>query len=173
MTHTLAICPRIVEGLYREALALSEDVRGTFSASGQMSGQLAPPARPTSGARTSSTDEDRIRIAYSRVGLATTTRMMHAIAWLLQHRAYFMGEIGAEQLRRHGRLAQDLRHAREGRADDETLLDAGITRLVARTRTFYARLERLDETWSLSREEAAAASAIERLRQRIEGRLAS
>src|ERR1700741_1773286 len=93
MPEPATINPRIIEGLYCEALVLSDEVRQRFALSGRMddTGQ----------------DEDLARIALSCEGLRTTTRMMHAIAWLLNHRAYCMGELSEFQLRRHGKLAQD------------------------------------------------------------------
>lgn len=156
MASTLIISPRIVEGLYREALELADEVRHTFALSGQLERIGA--------------DEDPSRVALSSEGLRTTTRMMHAISWLLNHRAYFMDEISEVQLRRQGRLASgmmasDARH--------RALLAAPVAELVARTQAFYARLLRLDSEWRLSDAEPGSASAIQRLRERIEGRMAS
>ena len=79
MTHTSNINPRIVEGLYCEALVLSDEVRAAFDLSGRI--------------EDAGYDEDVARIALSCEALRTTTRMMHAVAWLLNHRAYFMGEL--------------------------------------------------------------------------------
>lgn len=166
MSEMLAISPHIVEALYHEALALSEDVRATFALSGQLENRPRPGSRAAEGL-----DEgERARIAYSRVGLDTTTRMMHAIAWLLNHRAYFMGEMSEVQLRRHGRLASDLR---ESRNCADAQLSEETERLVARTSAFYERLLRLDQRWRLSQFDDTSPSAIQRLRKRIEGRLAS
>jgi regulator of CtrA degradation len=81
-----------VEGLYCEALVLSDEVRAAFDLSGRI--------------EDTGTHEDA-RIALSCEALRTTTRMMHAVAWLLNHRAYFMGELSEFQLRRYGRLAPD------------------------------------------------------------------
>lgn len=165
MSKTLAISPHIVEGLYREALALSEDVRARFSLSGQLE------ARPQSGARTGeNAAHERVRIAYSRTGLRTTTRMMHAIAWLLNHRAFFMSEISATQLRRHGHLALDLLDTPDAA---EAELSEPTRDLVERTEAFYDRLLRLDERWNLSQSDRPSPSAIQRLRKRIESRIAS
>ena len=71
------INPRIIEGLYCEALVLSDEVRAVFTLSGRMD---------------AAGDVDTARIALSCEALRTTTRMMHALAWLLNHRAYFSGE---------------------------------------------------------------------------------
>ncbi|HKT84910.1 MAG TPA: DUF1465 family protein [Novosphingobium sp.] len=153
MCDPVTINPRIIEALYCEALALSDDVRVAFTLPGQFERAAA--------------DEDLSRVALSSEGLRTTTRMMHAIAWLLNHRAYFMGEISEFQLRRHGRLSQEL-----CRCDPRQVarLDQEVALLVEVTRRFYERLLRLDRNWRLNG--PAASSAVERLRQRIEERLA-
>src|SRR5690348_2359305 len=81
----------IIETLYCEALVLADEVRAAFD--------LSP--RPVS------VNEDLVRIALSVEGLRTTTRMMHILAWLLNHRAFFTGELSEFQLRRHGTLPPD------------------------------------------------------------------
>lgn len=153
MSEPVAINPRIIEALYGEALTLSDDVRRAFTLSGQFEKACA--------------DEDLERVALSSEGLRTTTRMMHAIAWLLNHRAYFLGEISEFQLRRHGRLTSNMREA-----DPKQLarIDPEIAVLVETTSRFYERLLRLDQSWRLT--EPAQPSAVERLRERIEQRLA-
>ncbi|TCM19802.1 regulator of CtrA degradation [Novosphingobium sp. PhB165] len=155
MSEPAIINPRIVEALYAEALLLSDEVRHAFSYSGRLSG--VPPC-----------EDDFARVALSSEGLRTTTRMMHAIAWLLNHRAYFMGEISEFQLRRHGRLSPVMR---QSDARQLVLLEPEIIRLVERTRRFYDRLLRLEGSWKLADENTP--SVIERLRERIEQRLAS
>lgn len=154
MSEPVAINPRIVEALYCEAIVLSDEVRHAFTLSGRL--------------ETASIDEDLARVALSSEGLRTTTRMMHAIAWLLNHRAYFMGEINELQLHRHGRLPSDAREADPGQT---ALLEPEIVELVESTRTFYARLLRLDQNWRPG--ETCQPSALERLRERLEQRLAS
>ena len=79
MSEPVTINPLIIETLYCEALVLSDEVRNAFTLSGRLEGNR--------------NDEDLARVALSSEGLRTTTRMMHAIAWLLNHRAFFMGEI--------------------------------------------------------------------------------
>lgn len=153
MSEPLAINPRIVEALYCEALVLSDEVRHAFALSGRLE---------RAGA-----EEDLARVALSAEGLRTTTRMMHSIAWLLNHRAYFMGEINEFQLRHHGRLAAEYGHSEP---EQLALLPAETADLVQRTRRFYDRLMRLDQAWRLTG--SGRPSVIERLRERIERRLA-
>jgi regulator of CtrA degradation len=141
------INPRIIEGLYTEALVLSDEVRSAFDLSGRID--------------TSAERESLARVALSCEALRTTTRMMHAIAWLLNHRAYFAGELSEFQLRRHGRLA-DFPGADPERV---ALLDADMRALIARTERLFARLLRLDNGWRTR--DPAMPGAVERLRERL------
>lgn len=148
MPEPATINPRIIEGLYCEALVLSDDVRHRFSLSGRMA--------------EAGEDEDLARVALSCEGLRTTTRMMHAIAWLLNHRAYFMGELSEFQLRRYGRLPAETAGGDPGRL---ALLDTETRELIGTTERFYARLLRLDHGWR--QRDAEQPSAIARLRERL------
>ena len=148
MTPTTNINPRIVEGLYCEALVLSDEVRAAFDLSGRI--------------EDAGYDEDVARIALSCEALRTTTRMMHAVAWLLNHRAYFMGELSEFQLRRYGRLAPDFPASDPDRM---ALIGRDIRELIAATEGFYARLLRIDRSWR--ERDVTAPSAIDRLRQRF------
>jgi regulator of CtrA degradation len=148
MSKPATINPRIIEGLYCEALVLSDEVRAAFDLSARF--------------ENAHIDEDVARIALSCEALRTTTRMMHAVAWLLNHRAYFAGELSEFQLRRYGRLASDFPGADGERL---SLLDHKTRTLIASTERFYARLVRLDNGW---RETVPAMpSAIARLRERL------
>jgi regulator of CtrA degradation len=130
---------------------LSDEVRSAFDLSRQ-------PLRDC---------EDAARIALSCEALRTTTRMMHAVAWLLNHRAFLNGEISEFQLHRHGRIAANLP---ESEPDRVALLDPEVRELIGATERFYARLVRLDTGWR-EREQArgskAGAPAIQRLRARL------
>jgi regulator of CtrA degradation len=149
MTRLATLNARIIEGLYCEALVLAEEVRAAFSLSGRIerAGQ----------------DEDLARVALSCVGLRTTTRMMHAIAWLLNHRAYLKGELSEFQLRRYGALTSD-----EPGTDpaNYALLEEEVRELVEATEQFYARLLRLDHAWRQG-QPSVPPGALQRLRQRF------
>ena len=149
MTHDSNINPRIVEGLYCEALVLSDEVRGAFDLSGRMD--------------VTGRSEESARIALSCEALRTTTRMMHAVAWLLNHRAYFMGELSEFQLRRYGRLAPDFPMSDPERME---LIDADVRVLITATEQFYARLLRIDRAWR--ERDPNQPSAIETLRARLQ-----
>lgn len=139
------INPRIIEALYVEGLMLSDEVRETFDLARRLGGDC----------------EDLARIAVSCEALRTTTRMMHAVAWLLNQRAYFKGEISEFQLRRHGRIAANLPASEPERL---ALLDAEAQDLIIATERFYARLVRLDSSWRTPEEDGLA---IRRLRERL------
>lgn len=148
MTQPASINPRIIESLYCEALSLSDDVRSTFT----LSGRIEHAGR----------EDDLQRVALSCEALRTTTRMMHAMAWLLNHRAYFMGELSEFQLRRHGRLTEEVATADPVRM---VLLPVSTRELISATERFYARLLRLDQSWR--QREPGEPSAVDRLRQRL------
>lgn len=156
MGQAVTINPRIVEGLYCEALVLSDEVRHTFA----LFEQVGSPADHRSGR------DETARIAFSSEGLRTTTRMMHAVAWLLNHRAFFMGEVSEFQLRRYGRLSPDMRQCDP---DHLALLTPSAQELVQATLRFYDRLLRLDRSWRQA--EMDAPGAIGRLRDRLERKM--
>ena len=147
MGSSASINPRIIEGLYCEALVLSDEVRATFALSGRLDATNA--------------DEDEARVALSCEALRTTTRMMHAVAWLLNHRAYFAGELSEFQLRRYGKLSD----FPEAEAQRLALLDSQIRELIQATERFHARLKRIDRGWR--ERDAHLPSAISRLRDRL------
>lgn len=148
MAETADLSPTIVEALYCEALVLADEARASFDLSGRLT--------------RASEDEDLARIALSCEALRTTTRMMHAIAWLLNQRAYFAGELSEFQLRRHGRLPPPQPDADRMQL---ALLEPALVDLTQRTKRFYARIERLDEAW---RDRfALQPGAVHRLRERL------
>lgn len=148
MSNPATISPRIVEGLYCEALVLSDEVRAAFALSGRL--------------EDAGLDEDLARIALSCEALRTTTRMMHALAWLLNHRAFFNGQISEFQLRRYGGLVEECPTSDPHRLE---MLSPEIRELVEATERFHARLMRLDRGWRTRT--PAMPSAISRLRQRL------
>ncbi|MBH5323512.1 DUF1465 family protein [Aurantiacibacter sediminis] len=148
MSDPATISPAIVETLYEDALQLAEEARALFD---------------TQDARAPFDEEDtQFRIALSCEGLRTTTRIMHAIAWLLNHRAYFAGEMTEFQLRRHGRLPPP---QPEGDARQLAMMDLYTRSIIDRSRSLYARIERLDAAWR--RHYAMQPEAVHRLRERI------
>ena len=148
MSAPTTINPRIIEGLYCEALVLSDEVRAAFDLSGRLEAAHG--------------DEDATRVALSCEALRTTTRMMHAIAWLLNHRSFLAGELSEFQLRRHGRLSPDFPASDPARLN---LLEPTICDLILTTEAFYARLLRIDR--GFRERDMSQPSALERLRERF------
>ena len=148
MVQTTDLSTTIVEALYCEALDLADEARAAFDLTGKLT--------------IASEDEDLARISLSCEALRTTTRMMHAIAWLLNQRAYLSGELSEFQLRRHGRLPAE----RAGPPNEHLdLLAPAFRELIERTRRFYERIERLDLAWRARFE--TQPSVVGRLRERL------
>lgn len=154
MPAPASITDAIVESLYDEALSLAEEARLAFD--------MTP--APENYAQ----DASPARIALSCEALRTTTMLMHALAWLLNHRAFLAGEMSEFQLRRHGRLppAQS-----ESGTEHIALLPAQLRDVVRRSRALHARIARLDQAWRDYF--AMEPSAVHRLRERLGTRLAA
>ena len=148
--------PRIIEAHYAEALVLAEEVRAVFDRLRQ-----GDDKRALVGAN----DDPAADLAHVQISceaLRTTTRIMHCLAWLLNHRAYFAGELSELQLRRHGRLIANF-----PLSDPAQVLGLPVDaqRYVQESERLYARIQRLERAWRGEAE--ATGSAIERLRQRL------
>lgn len=72
------ITPKLVDGLYTEAMVLADEARSYFDSTR---------AREISPAE--------VAVAFSCESLKVTTRLMHVIAWLLNQKALRAGELGA------------------------------------------------------------------------------
>ena len=119
----------IIESLYSEALLLADEVRAVFAVG---MGETAKDA------------DDALRLALSSEGLKATTRIMHVLAWLLNQRAFFSGELNESQLRAHGRLPED----RNSSEDDMALLEPATRALIEDTMQLHRRISRLDQAWN-------------------------
>lgn len=144
------INPRIVDSLYCDALALADELRARFA---------FPLDTSADGGLAELDDEGRV--ALSCEGLRATTRTMHCLAWLLNHRAFFAGEISEFQLRRHGRLPAALPDS------DASALPSEAARLVRESERLYARIVRLEQAWRAPEGGLPRLPAVERLRQRL------
>ncbi|WP_427968601.1 DUF1465 family protein [Altererythrobacter sp.] len=118
----------IIESLYTEALVLADEVRAVFALGLDSSLQGA---------------SDALRLALSSEGLKATTRMMHVLAWLLNQRAYFSGDLTENQLRKHSELPKD----RESSEEDMALLEDATRELIEDTMRLHRRIARLDSAW--------------------------
>lgn len=142
----------IIEGLYEDALVLADEVRGAF--------ELSPPADRNS-------PPDLSRVAISVEGLRTTTRVMHILAWLLNHRAFFAGELNEFQLRRFGVLPVD----RPADLEQLPMLPPETRKLIDATMRLHSRVTRLDNAWRARfvMEPPAIARLQERLGRAVAG----
>jgi regulator of CtrA degradation len=149
MTHATNLSRPIVEALYSEALVLADEVRAVFARA---------PHEPEIG------DDTMSRLALSTEGLKTTTRVMHILAWLLNQRAFFSGELSEQQVRLHGTLPADRP------ADEKALavLEPATRDLIAESEQLHKRIARLDAAWRSGFEMASPARAIH---SRLERRL--
>ena len=153
MAQAADLSQTIVEALYSEPLLLADEARAAFDLSGRLTAI--------------GEDEDLARIALSCEALRTTTRMMHVLAWLLNHRAYFAGELSEFQLRRHGILPPNRP------ADPEQLakLEPETRALIGDTEALHGRIARLDAAW---RERfLVQPTAVHGLRDRLDRALGS
>ena len=149
MTRTSSLSRPIIEALYSEALLLADEVRAVFAL-----GTRAPIAG----------DDTMVRLALSTEGLKTTTRMMHILAWLLNQRAFFSGDLSERQVRLHGALPPD----RASDPDQLALLEEPTCELIEETERLHRRIARLDEAW---RQKFEMASPVRAFQERIERRL--
>ena len=144
--------PRIVEALYAEALGLADNVRARFER-----------LRHSIGAQNSIEEaEDLHRVQISCEALRTTTRVMHCLAWLLNHRAHFAGELSELQLRRHGRLIANFPASE---AEIVATLPDDVRELVIESERLYERIQRLEQSWRTAG--LSGDSAVRRLRERL------
>lgn len=104
---------------------------------------------------------DAARLALSVEGLRTTTRVMHTLAWLLNYRAFYAGELTREQLRRHGTLPTD----RAPEPDNLAHLQEQTRVLIDQSVRLHSRIARLDEAWRGRHDKQP--SAIRELQQRL------
>ena len=162
MTGVTTINSRIVEALYIEALVLSDGARGGFDALraiGTGPGPMLYAVAPDSRRADPICPED---VEVTCEALRTTTRVMHCLAWLLNHRAWFAGQISASQLRRHGRL---ISHFPASDPAVVARLPEELADFVHQSERLYARILRLEAAWRNDR--PASPSAIDRLRDRL------
>ena len=152
MTHPSNLSRPIIEVLYTEALLLADDVRATFALGTR---------EPQEGESTA------IRLALSTEGLKTTTRMMHLLAWLLNQRAFFSGDLSEHQVRNHGALPAD----RLSDATQLELLEPETRALIAETEALHRRIARLDTAWRNGFDMGSPARAIQQRIGRQFGRM--
>lgn len=121
---------RIVDSLYCDAMVLADEARSYFERERQE--EVAP--------------EDALsRVELSCESLRVTTRLMHCLAWILNHKAYHAGEMGLVELRRHARL---LPEDSASAPAVEAQFPGEAVRLIQESRALRERVGRLDEAFA-------------------------
>lgn len=123
------LTPALVDSLYLEAMLLAEEARDHFG-NGDINAVADAVLSPSR------------KVELSCESLKVTTRLMHSIAWLLNRKAYFAGELTERQLRQQQRLL--------GRSSDSdpaviASLDPQSRYLVHASQELFARLQRLED----------------------------
>jgi regulator of CtrA degradation len=147
MADLRTLNPRVVNALYVEALVLSDEVRARF--------EQARNHNAGSGA------DDLTRVALSCEALRATTRLLHCLAWLLNHRSFCAGEVTELQLRLHCPLVVPVPASDP---DNDALLPDAMVELIRESERFYDRIVRLENAW---RTKPAGPGAIHGLRERL------
>lgn len=117
---------RLVESLYIEAVELAESARSYFAAMGQLDRRELPPMT---------------RVMFSCESLKVTTRLMHAISWLLSRKAIAAGEASNENDVDDNLLPVDAFNPTS--AERLAALPEEARDLVVRTHDLYDRVARL------------------------------
>ena len=158
--------PRIIEALHIDAFTLADRVRTCFEALRHQNSMSKIPKASEDSALDD--DEDLARVRLNCEALRATTRVMHCLAWLLNQRAFFAGELSELQLRRHGRLIANFPLGDPGILAD---LPFEAQVCIHESEKLYGRIQRLEDYWrgkpSLSH------SAVQQLRERIANEVAS
>lgn len=120
------LTPKLVGGLYTEAMLLADEARAYFDRHGREDRDSLEPI---------------LRVGFSCESLKVTTRLMHVIAWLLTQRAVEAGELTALQARKPSRR---LGEAPESDPTVVARLPASAVALIGASEDLYARVARLD-----------------------------
>jgi regulator of CtrA degradation len=136
------ITPKLVDGLYTEAMILADEARSYFD---------SDRARGISPAE--------IAVAFSCESLKVTTRLMHVIAWLLNQKAIRAGEIDT---------ANGLEELGYAPATDSYWVDdlpAEARAIILSSEDLYYRVQRVSESVQREADDIPAPLAmIERIR---------
>ncbi|WP_395613241.1 DUF1465 family protein [Allosphingosinicella sp.] len=127
MTSDGQLAPRLIDGLYVEAMVLADEARSYFDTGGRDDRLALDPLD---------------RVGFSCESLKVTTRLMHVIAWLLTQRAVAAGELSRTQA--------DTPERRLGTAADTDLdllqrLPEVAVELIRASEELYGRVSRLDQ----------------------------
>jgi regulator of CtrA degradation len=130
----MKLTDKLIDGLYVEAMLLSDEARAYFDASGRGERDLLTPLQ---------------RVNFSCESLKVTTRLMHIIAWLLSRRS-------------GTRESSDARLGAASPSAPETVatLPEAARVLIAASEDLYDRVARLDRQFRASSPTANAARSL-------------
>lgn len=121
------LTPKLIDGLYVEAMVLADEARSYFDTGGRDDRLALDPLD---------------RVGFSCESLKVTTRLMHVIAWLLTQRAVAAGELSRVE------AATADRRLGEAADTDRALLarlPAAAADLIRSSEELYDRVSRLDQ----------------------------
>lgn len=149
MTSDGQLAPRLIDGLYVEAMVLADEARSYFDTGGRDDRLALDPLD---------------RVGFSCESLKVTTRLMHVIAWLLTQRAVAAGELSRTQA--------DTPERRLGTAADTDLdllqrLPEAAVELIRASEELYGRVSRLDQGSFAEDAVSPARSLLSRLQRSL------
>ena len=121
------LTPKLIDGLYVEAMVLADEARSYFDTAGRDDRLALDPLD---------------RVGFSCESLKVTTRLMHVIAWLLTQRAVAAGELSRTQA---GAAERRLGTAAETDATLLARLPEAAVELIRASEELYGRVSRLDQ----------------------------
>lgn len=142
---------KLIDGFYVEAIVLADEARSFFDQRGEESRAVL---------------NQMARLDFACESLKVTTRIMHAIAWLLTQRAIFAGELDED-------AGLDERHQLGAAAGTEAQIRAlfcdDMAGLIVASEDLYARLARFEaKLLARARREEMIASPARDLLGRLE-----
>lgn len=159
METQTAFTAKLINALYIDAMILADEARSYFE---QDNANIRAGLNATQ------------RVEVSCESLRVTTRLMHSIAWLLNQKAYFAGEISQHQLRGNGRA---LGISPPGDPHIIASLPPEARALVIASEQLYDRLSRLQASMEADLIQANAAvhqsgQAVHQMRERLMAEMA-
>ena len=147
------ITPRLLDGLYTEAMLLADEARACFERGLSGDGDALHPMRAA--------DTD-LAVAFSCESLKVTTRLMHCIAWLLSQKALHGGDLS------DGERWNTARALGQADASDAAIVERFPTparQIVAASEDLHDRLARLEARLNTR---APASPAVHALHRRLQ-----
>jgi regulator of CtrA degradation len=143
------LAPRLIDGLYVEAMVLADEARSYFDTGGRDDRLALDPLD---------------RVGFSCESLKVTTRLMHVIAWLLTQRAVAAGELSRAQA---GSAERRLGTAADTDLDLLQRLPEAAVELIRASEELYGRVSRLDQGNGAEEAGSPARSLLSRLQRSL------